>query len=337
MWHRRSPLRRTGLLLALAAALALAVPASHPAAADPSRPHSTTTAAVGRDGYYWIDYFRAIGGLSPVSRDATMEAQEASHIRYLADHSLACESDVHDELTSRRADCGANPYATAAGKLAANNSDITRVNAAVSDQVAVRNWFVSGFHALTLLEPRLRSTGYAAYYTAQPTGAGPNPYQFTAGVDVYRGRTGHYSGRVLAFPGTGSTSPLLGYRVGTESPEPFGSTLPDQPCHSWAALDEVSAPIIVQWPVQWPTQWPLSRRPTAAPAAIVDVTDGRPLPTCTLTADQYPAGSLAHTLLAGTNRITRAALYYANAPFRSGHRYQLLVSSTVLTDFRTAG
>jgi hypothetical protein len=334
MWRRRS-LRRAGLLLALAGALAMAVPASHQAEADPRTslpthaPSGVGSTEPSHDGYYWLDYFRAVGGLGPLAPNATMQAQEASHVRYLADHSLGCETDVHDELIGPGAGCGANPYATAAGKLAANNSDITRIDAAVSDRVAVQNWFVSGFHALTLLEPRLRSTGYASYYTPHPTGAGPNPYQFTAGVDVYRGRTGSYSGQRLTFPIAGSTSPLLSYRVGTELPEPFGSTLPGSPCHSWAARDVVSAPIIVQWP--------LGHRPVQAPATIVDVTTGRPLPTCALTAGQYPAGSLASTFLLGTNRVTQAALYYADAPFRPGHRYQLLVGATVLTDFRTAG
>jgi hypothetical protein len=317
--------RRTGLLLAVAGLLTLSVPASRPAEAHPN----PAGAGSAHDGYYWIDYFRALGGLGPVARDPGMEAQEARHVRYLADHALSCETDVHDELTSPRAGCGANPYATAAGKLAANNSDVTRVNAAIDDRIAVRNWFVAGFHALTLLDPRLRSTGYAAYYTATPTGAGSLPYQFTAAVDVYRGRTGGYAGQRLSFPAIGTTSPLLAYRVGTESPDPFGSTLAGAPCHAWADLDVVSAPIVVQWPV--------AARPLQAPAVIVDETSGRTLRTCALTAAAYPAGSLGRTFLLGTNRATQAALYYADTPFQSGHRYQLRIGAAVVTAFRTSG
>jgi hypothetical protein len=316
--------RRTGMLLALAGALTLSVPASHPADAHTG----PTVPAAGHDGYYWIDYFRALGGLDPVVPDLGMQAQEARHVRYLADHALSCETDVHDELTSPRAGCGSNPYATAAGKLAANNSDVTRVNAAIDDRTAVRNWFVAGFHALTLLDPRLRSTGYAAYYTATPSGAGTIPYQFTAAVDVYRGRTGSYAGQRLSFPALGTTSPLLAYRVGTESPEPFRSTLAGSPCHSWAVREVVSAPIIVQWPV--------IARPAQAPATIVDETSGRTLPTCALTAAAYPAGSLARTFLLGTDRATQAALYYADAPFQPGHRYQLRIGAAVITAFSTS-
>ncbi len=324
---RHAAVRRAALLLVLAVPLGLCLTASHLAEANPT-PATGSRPTTEQDGYYWLDYFRTLGGLSPLSRDPGIEAQEARHVRYLADHALGCEIDVHTELTGRQAGCGANPYATAAGEAAARNSDITRMNADVPDRVAVRNWFVAGFHALTLLEPRLRSTGYAAYYTARPAGAGAIPYQFTAAVNVYRGRTGSYSGRRLTFPASGTTSPLLAYRVGSEFPEPFRSTRPTAPCHSWADRTVVSAPIIVQWPV--------ASRPVQAPAAIVDLTSNRSLPTCALTADQYPSSSLASTLLLGTNRVTRAALYYANTPFQPGHRYRLLIGSDVVTEFGTS-
>lgn len=332
MWRPLRVARRTGLLLTLAGllltavgVLILSVPASHPAEARPD----AAGAGPEHDGYYWIDYYRALGGLGPVVRNPVWEAQESHHVRYLADHALSCETDVHDELTSARAGCGGNPYATPAGKLAANNSDVTRVNGPIDDRTAVRNWFVAGFHALTLLDPRLRSTGYAAYYTATPTGAGSIPYRFTAAVDVYRGRTGGYAGQRQSFPAPGTTSPLLSYRVGTEFPEPFESTLAGSPCSSWAALEVVSAPVIVQWPV--------ADRPQQAPAVLVDETSGRSLPTCALTAADYPAGSLARTFLLGTDRATQAALYYAGTPFQPGHRYRLQVGAEVLTEFSTSG
>src|SRR4051812_47812492 len=112
MWRRRS-LRRAGLLLALAGALAMAVPASHQAEADPRTsppthaPNGVGSTDPNHDGYYWLDYSRAVGGLGPLAPNATMQAQEASHIRYLADHSLGCETDVHDELIGPGAGCGA--------------------------------------------------------------------------------------------------------------------------------------------------------------------------------------------------------------------------------------
>ena len=297
-----------------------------PAQANAANTATDNTApASDASGYTWISYFRSLGGLGPVLRNATFEADESLHVRYLANHSLSCENNVHDELTSRVGGCGANPYATAAGRAAALNSNVTRVNAAISDRTAVSNWFVSAFHALTLLEPRLRSTGYAAYYTPNPTGARPNAYQFTASVDVYRGRSGGYGGQTLAFPANGAASPLLSYQIGTESPEPFRSTLASSACHSWGAKSVVSAPIVMQWP--------LGSRAVQTGASIIDLTTGSALPTCGLTASQYPAGSLASQFLLGTNRVTKAAFYYASTPFVAGHRYQLKIAGAPATTF----
>ena len=98
-------------------------------------------------------------------------------MRYLANHSLSCETNVHDELVTREGSCGANPYATVGGKAAANNSNITRVNAQVPDRVAVTNWFVSAFHALTLLDPRLRAPATPPTSRSAPTGAQPDAVQ----------------------------------------------------------------------------------------------------------------------------------------------------------------
>jgi hypothetical protein len=272
-----------------------------------------------------VNYYRGLAGLGPVSRNVKLESQEATHIRYLANSSLACETNVHDELTQRSAGCGANPAATAAGKAAANNSNITRVSAAVSDRVAVSNWYSAAFHALVLLDPRLASTGYAAYYTPNPKGAKPLAWKFTAGVDVYRGRTGKYAGQTVVFPANNATSPLLSYAVGTESPEPFQTSTS---CRSWGTRSQVSAPVIVQWSLKG-----------AGPAtgSIVDLTTGKAQSTCTLSAASYPKGSLQQQFLGGANGITKSGLYYAATPFLPGHRYQLRVRGQAVTTFTAGG
>jgi hypothetical protein len=321
----RKTARHLGVVLALITGLALYLPSN---SSEANVTAGNTAPSSDLSGYAWISYYRNLGGLSAVGRNPVFEAQESTHVRYLANHSLSCETNVHDELVSRQANCGANPYATAGGKAAANNSNITRINSQVPDRVAVTNWFVSAFHALTLLDPRLRSTGYASYFTQTPTGAQPEAYKFTAGTDVYRGRTGSYGGQTLAFPATGAASPLLSYQVGTESPEPFRSTLGSSPCHSWGSKAVVSAPIIMQWPLNSPA--------AQGPGSIVDLSTGAVLPTCSLTARQYPAGSLAQMFLLGTNRVTKAALYYASTPFTAGHRYQLRIGGLAATTFNTS-
>jgi len=288
--------------------------------------HSNTAPALDTGGYAWVDYFRQLAGLGGVTRNATMESQEATHVRYLANHALACERDVHDELTTKIGSCGPNPYATTGGKTAANNSDITRSSASISDREAVTSWMGASFHALTILDPRLASTGYAAYYTAKPTGSKPVAWPYTAGLDVFRGRTGRYGGQVIAYPGVEAATPVLSYRVGTETPEPFTSTLATSPCRSWASKTLVSAPIIVQWPK--------ASQANTTSGVITDLSTGTKLATCSLNAASYPAGSTANRALVGTStQVTKAAFYYASLPFVAGHRYQLTVAGSLITTF----
>jgi len=317
------------VLAAALAALTLLLPSSV-ASASIAITHASSNVAPTSDGtnaYAWVSYFRHLSGESSVGRNTTLEAGVAAHVRYLANYAQSCETDVHTELTSGNGYCPANPRATAAGKAAAENSDITRISNNVTPRVAISGWFTSAFHALVLLDPKLRSTGYASYYTANPAGTGQLSWPFTAGVDVYRGRTGSYNGNIIAFPATGATSPLTSYKVGTEYPEPFRTTTTSSPCHSWGSLSTVSAPLIVQWPA--------ASRPNMG-GSIIDLTTGAAQSTCTLTPSSYPAGSEGRMFLAGTNGYTKAAFYYARTPFVPGHRYALRVGGTTVSTFNIA-
>jgi hypothetical protein len=114
--------------------------------------------------------------------------------------------------------------------------------------------------------------------------------------------------------------------VGTESPEPFATSTGS--CQSWRSKSVVSAPIILQRPKA-------STQPLAG-GSIIDLTTGRALPTCTLTADSYPAGTAQRQFLDGTNGITKSAFYYASTPFLPTHRYTLRIGAATLTTFRAA-
>jgi hypothetical protein len=320
--RRRTP--RVAVLAAVALMVVGALLPSDFAHAAVTSSRAGAAPAAESNGYAWVSYYRGLAGLAGVRRSAAMEAQEAAHVRYLANHALPCERNVHDELTTRVGGCGPNRASTSGGRAAANNSNVTRVSAQVSDRVAVSNWFSAAFHALVLLDPRLTTTGYAAYYTSHPAGASPLAWKFTAAVDVYRGRYGSYNGSVVAFPANNAVSPLLSYTVGTESPEPFRSS--PSSCEGWGRRSVVSAPVIVQWPVS-------GRSGSPSAGSIVDVTSGRRMSTCTLTSRSYPSGSLPAQFLGGANGLTRVGLYYASTPFLSGHRYQLRLGSGAVTTF----
>jgi len=157
--RRRPVYKLITLGVAMLGAAVFVIPTSASAATAPGlvAQASTSNTAPPSDlgAYGWVNYYRGLAGLNTVSRNATLEAQEGTHVRYLADHSLSCETNVHDELTQRLGGCGANRYATMAGKAAANNSNIVRVSTSVTDRTAVSSWMVAGFHALTMLDPRL--------------------------------------------------------------------------------------------------------------------------------------------------------------------------------------
>jgi uncharacterized protein YkwD len=325
--HRPARLSVASAIGALVISSVTGLALSTPAQAAVTASANNTAPASDSNGYTWVSYFRGLAGLGGVARNATLESQEAVHIRYLANHALSCETDVHNELTQRIGACGANHYATAAGKAAANNSDITRVSINVSDRTAVGNWFSSAFHALTLLDPRLASTGYAAYYTPRPTGAKPIAWNFTAGVDVYRGRTAHYTGATVAFPANNASTPLVSYTVGTESPEPFRTA--SGPCRAWGSQAQVSSPVIIQWP--------LAATNAGGTGSLVDLTTGVAQSTCSLTGNNYPVGSLQRQFLSGVGGVTKSALYYAATPFTSGHQYQLRIGGSAVTTFWAGG
>jgi hypothetical protein len=83
-------------------------------------------------------------------------------------------------------------------------------------------------------------------------------------------------------------------------------------------------------------QWPRAARVPSDSGRIVDLTTGQVLPTCSLNAASYPAGSLPRQFLGGVNGITQAALYYAASPFVAGHTYQVQVGGAVVTTFSAA-
>ena len=174
----RKAARHLGLVLALITGLALYLPST----ASRGKCHRRQHRAVLRPERLRLDQ------LLPQPRRAGRGGPQ-SHVRSSGKH--ACEvpgqplAELRDQRARRTGHPGGQlrgqPVRHRGGKAAANNSNITRVNAEVPDRVAVTNWFVSAFHALTLLDPRLRSTGYAAYYTSSPTGAQPDAFKFTAG------------------------------------------------------------------------------------------------------------------------------------------------------------
>ena len=110
-----------------------------------------------------------------------------------------------------------NPYYTAAGNDAAQNSNIfVSSTTATTDSQSIDWWMGAPFHAMAMMDPRLSVTGFGSYRDSTAS-----PWQMGAAVDTGHGNsnaTGMYALPTF-FPGNGSTEPLTSYS-GNEFPDP---------------------------------------------------------------------------------------------------------------------
>ena len=194
------------LTLALVSAVGLALLPAAPMASTPVqiRPNLVASGP-------WLDRFnawRASTGTSALTEDTTYSAGDVLHATYMVQTGQV----THFEST-------AYPQYTAAGDLAAQNSNIfVSSSTATSDTQSIDWWMGAPFHAMAMMDPRLTTTGFGSYRQSPS----PSTWQMGAAVNVGQGMTapGQYP---VFFPGNGSTEPLTAYS-GNEFPDPTGST-----------------------------------------------------------------------------------------------------------------
>lgn len=112
----------------------------------------------------------------------------------------------------------ASPWHTPEGAKAAAVSNLTGSGSrTVNEDSAIDMWMQAPFHAVGILDPRLRSTGFAIYSEAT------RGYQTSVGLDVLRGRASVPASVAfpVVWPGNRSTVPIASYL--TEYPSPLTS------------------------------------------------------------------------------------------------------------------
>jgi hypothetical protein len=175
----------------------------------------------------WLDRlnaWRASSGLPNLIENATWSSGDYYHSRYM----VLNNEVAHYEIST-------HPYYTAAGDTAAQNSNIevtwTADPTKFSDSQAIDWWMAAPFHAMSMMDPRLASTGFGAYRNANAPG-----WKGGFALDVGRGQTsaGRYP---MFYPGNGATVPLSKFDGG-ESPNPL------QACPGYAA--PTGLPIFVE-------------------------------------------------------------------------------------------
>ncbi len=175
----------------------------------------------------WLEYVNAVraqAGLPPVVENRAWSDGAAKHARYMVKNDYV----GHDEDP-------ANPWFTPEGRDAGRAGNVlVSSNGEMSAEEAIDMWMQGPFHALGLLDPALRETGFGLY--REEIGV----RHFGATIDVLRGRKGVPAEVTfpVMWPGDGATVALTSY-VGNEFPDPLS------PCPGYQA--PTGLPVVVQF------------------------------------------------------------------------------------------
>ena len=155
----------------------------------------------------WLDrlnLWRAIAKVPSLTENTTWSAGDLNHARYMVKNNVI----THYELSSM-------PYYTASGDAAARNGNLNvSTTTSSTDESAIDWWMQAPIHAMGLLDPRLKVTGFGSYREA---GTG---WEFGAAIDTIRGNSFTGGTYPVYFPGNGTTEPLTSHD-GYESPNPL--------------------------------------------------------------------------------------------------------------------
>ena len=99
-----------------------------------------------------LNHYRALAGVKPVTEDPSLSVKAAAHARYV---SLTGQI-VHREDPT-------NPLYTPEGDDAGRNSNIRASTERLTPRGDIEEWMRAPFHALAVIDPTLRSVGFAAY------------------------------------------------------------------------------------------------------------------------------------------------------------------------------
>ncbi len=157
----------------------------------------------------WLDYFnlfRASANLPLLDENPDWSNGGWLHSRYMVKNDYVGHSEDP-----------ANPWYSPEGLAAAQNGNVFVTSwLAALDETALNFWLAAPFHAVSMMDPRLATTGFGSYRE------GDGGWQYGATLDVARGRTntpdpGTYP---LPYPQNGSDFWLTSYNGG-EFPDPL--------------------------------------------------------------------------------------------------------------------
>lgn len=172
-------------------------------------PSTATPAPLYPDWLGYLNRFRAMGGLPPLSERAALTLGSKLHSQYMV---------VNDAAISHKQDPG-NPLYDSAGDQAARNGNIFATSMTDADhEWGINFWASAPFHLVPMLAPRLEHVGYGDYVEAGGS------VSMAAVLDVRSERDLGLSEAAypLLFPGDG-TSTWIGRHNLFEWPDPLTS------------------------------------------------------------------------------------------------------------------
>lgn len=264
----------TSLLLACMPLLAVGCAStSHLPPAPPATRAVAGGDAGGEDWLGRVNAYRAAASLPPVTEDLVMSAGDRCHAAYIV---------KNEEL--RHGEDFWNRFYTSRGRTAAEQSNLFQsgdIND--TDSRVIDAWMQSPFHAVGLLDPRLREVGYGSY--REPGGG----IETGAALNVIAGIGSAPAAYPVFWPGDGSTVPLDQHWGGVPSPLSgcVGYTAPS------------GLPLILQL-------GPGGLVPTVAASYLMS--DGQPLEHCVFTESSYrnpnrAQQSLGRSILAARDAV----------------------------------
>lgn len=153
-----------------------------------------------------LNWYRAWSGLEPAKEDTGLSEDIAAHLRYLE---LTPDSYFTGTYGNLHTENPSSPYYSPSGARAGLRSNLGWGN---TDLDAIEGWMTAPFHAAGLLEPGLRTTGFARGVDALAHRGGMN-----SGLDVISGLVPVQS-RDVFFPGPGARISLTEFSG--EKPDP---------------------------------------------------------------------------------------------------------------------
>ena len=166
---------------------------------------ATSASSSTENWLYWVNYYRAMANLGPVTENPIYNDGCWKHARYMYKNNFL---DHYEDKN--------NPWYTPEGDDAARYSNL--ISGSNNDRGAIESWMTGPYHALGIINPQLKQVSYGAY---RVNGYGPAALDVIRGIDYSIPSSSiNYP---IKFPADNKTTRLTTF-YGNEIPNPLDCT-----------------------------------------------------------------------------------------------------------------